>query len=188
MSIISVLTATDFKTKFSRGFSYLPVYSSATTYNLGNVAYYTNGLFYSALSNGVINIIPTNTTYWAQIQASIYDYILDTDITNAMSEAVSQFNLGLFDIDSDAINAFMYLSAHYLVVNFNNAGINSVGAFSVNSRTVGSVSESFTIPQWVTQDSILSDYATTAYGQRYLNLIKTRLIGNVTAVCGGTNA
>jgi len=116
------------------------------------------------------------------------DFITDYDIEKAYTEAKINFNPGLFGDDEQLKVCYLYLSAHYLVNDIQTAaqGLNSVGYAPVNSRSVGSVSESYTIPDWMGQDPYLSNFTTTRYGQKYLSLIKPLLIGNVQVYQGWT--
>lgn len=116
------------------------------------------------------------------------DFVRDDDITKAFTEAKCVFNPGLFGDDDSLKTTYLYLAAHYLVNDLQTSaqGVNSVGFFPVNSRSVGGVSESYTIPEWVTKDPILSAFSTTRYGIKYLSLIKPLLIGNVQVAFGWT--
>jgi hypothetical protein len=116
------------------------------------------------------------------------DYVTDFDITKAMSEAGINFNDGLFSSDDELRITFLYITAHYLVNDLQTAmeGVSSVGYFTVASRSVGSVSESYDIPAWMKTDPNLSFYMTSRYGQKYLSLIKPLLIGNVQCYEGAT--
>lgn len=116
------------------------------------------------------------------------DYVMDSDITRAFAEATINFNEALFSTDDSLKLTFLYLSAHYLVNDLQTAkmGLSSNGFFSVNSRSIGSVSESYTIPEWMTKDPVLGAFATTRYGQKYISLIKPLLIGNVVVYDGAT--
>ena len=80
---------------------------------------------------------------------------------------------------------FLYLTAHYLTIDFNNAiGKNNIGILT--SKSVGSVSEGYTIPNWLANSSALSVYASTGYGIKYASLIRPYLIGNVMLFKGAT--
>ena len=116
------------------------------------------------------------------------EFVTDDDITKAYSEAQMNFNPGLFDNDNDLMLCFLYLAAHYLCTDFQMAGqgLSSVGYNPVSSRSVGSVSESYAIPEWIQKDPILSAFSTTRYGQKYISLIKGLLIGNVGIAMGAT--
>lgn len=106
--------------------------------------------------------------------------ITDADLTKAMFEASVNFNEDLFE-DADVLKvAYLYLSAHFLCVNLQTAasGYNSVGYSPVSSRSVGGVSESYEIPEWLRKDPVLFSFNTTRYGQTYLSMVRPLLIGN----------
>jgi len=115
-------------------------------------------------------------------------YVTNNDLTKAFTEAKINFNEGLFSDDDQLRTTFLYLAAHYLVNDLQTAvnGLGSTGFFPVASRSVGSVSESYSMPSWVTNDPVLGAYTTTRYGQKYLSLIKPLMIGNVTVYQGAT--
>lgn len=98
------------------------------------------------------------------------DYVLDTDILRAFEEAKGSFNPSLFLNDSTAKLYFCYVAAHYLVMDLNNA-MNSLSmGFNgmVSSKSVGSVSESYAIPQWLMNSPQYAMFAQTGYGRKYL--------------------
>jgi len=109
-------------------------------------------------------------------------------VVKAFKEAIVNFNPGLFSTDDQLEVCYLYLAAHYLVNDIQTAqqGVNSTGYAPVNSRSVGSVSESYTLPDWMAQDPYLSNFTTTRYGQKYLSMIKPLLIGNVQVYQGWT--
>jgi hypothetical protein len=116
------------------------------------------------------------------------EYITDADLTKAFTEAKINFNQGLFGTDDQLKTTFLYLAAHYLVNDLQTAtaGVGSAGFFPVTSRSVGSVSESYGLPNWMMNDPVFGAYATTRYGQKYLSLIKPLLVGNVAVYEGAT--
>ena len=116
------------------------------------------------------------------------DYVLDADITKAFTEAKANFNVDLFSNDDTLKFCYLYLTAHYLVSDFQAGGLNSVGYNLVSGRSVGSVSESYQIPDWIAKDPTLSQYWTTRYGQKYVSMIRPLLIGNVGISYGATTA
>jgi len=128
-----------------------------------------------------------------------YDFIQDTDIQNAYNDAMPLLNQGLFSFQPGASNAdaiitqgFLYLAAHCLCLNIKaaDAGVNSTGTggFPVASRSVGSVSESYSIPKDYTDDPILAQYTQTAYGMKYLAMVLPALRGNFGFAIGGAQA
>ena len=116
------------------------------------------------------------------------DYVMDADITRAFAEADINFNESLFGTDASLKLTFLYLAAHYLVNDLKAAeqGSRSAGEFPVSSRSIGGVSESYAIPNWILNDPVLGQFATTKYGMKYISLVKPLLIGNVVVYEGST--
>lgn len=170
MSCININTVTIeyFKTLFSRDFPYLPVYVDGKAYFKDDVVYY-NGNFYKSLTDGN-ETAPTNTTNWALTPDSVENYIQDSDIERAFEEAKGSFNTALFSDCNTAQMYFCYVAAHYLVMDIYNAqnalsmGFNGM----VASKSVGSVSESYGIPQWIMNSPLYGMFAQTGYGRKYL--------------------
>lgn len=185
---LSSITVANFKAQFPRDFAYLPVWV-AGTYNQGEEVYYAlTRLFYTAKANGV-NSVPTTTADWDVTTDSIDNYVQDSDITRAFAEAMVVFNQRLFTTDANIKMAFLYVTAHYLCIDLQNAmgGINSASPVGImNGRTVGSVSESYSIPQRYLDNPVLAGYAKTGYGQKYLSLVLPKLVGNFGVVAGTT--
>lgn len=178
-------TVSDFKTLFPR-FSpmYLPTYV-AGTYFKGDIVYYGT-LFYECIAVSTTNL-PTNTTDWKLYNDSVLNYTQDADIQEAYAEAWINFNEGLFPDDATALKVFLYLAAHYLTVDFMNAlGSNQIGILT--SKSVGSVSEGYSIPAWLLNNPMLSMYANTGYGIKYASLIKPYITGNFFIVKGSITA
>lgn len=184
---LSTITTTDFKTLFRRDFPYLPTYDSTKTYNIGDKVYYS-GLFYEAKTDGIINILPTVTASWNKVSDNADNYIQDDDITRAFQEAEISFNQGLFGTDDQIKMGYLYLTAHYLVNDIRTSmqGISSVGEQTVSSRTVGSVSESYSIPDHYVDNPTFAFYTKSGYGLKYLNMVFPRLRGNFGVVDGTT--
>lgn len=180
-------TIQDFKDLFFRDFPYLPIWAVVNQpYNTDDEVYYeVTKLFYKALKDGVVSV-PTDTNDWVKITDDINNYVLDADIEKAFQEANASFNESLYTSEEYKKQAYLYLTAHYLVLDLRNSqtGIQSTGVFSVNSRSVGSVSESYTIPERFIKNPILAYYTSSGYGLKYLNLTYPRIVGNVVAVSG----
>ena len=153
---INSITTDEFKALFSRDFPYLPFYMYGKTYFINDIVYY-QGAFYISLKDE------------------------NTDISRAFTEAKMNFNPKLFPKCDECRVAFCYLAAHYLVIDLNNA-MNPLalgGMGLVQSKSVGSVSESYAIPQWIMNDKNLGLYAQTGYGRKYISLIMPKLHGNI---------
>ena len=171
------VTVEEFKAQFPR-FSpmYLPVYILGNTYFKDDVVFYGN-LFYKCQALTTTND-PTNTDDWAIYNDSTLNYTRDEDIQEAIQEAGINFNKDLFECCNKAKTAFLMLVAHYLTVDFNNAlGNNQVGIMT--SKSVGSVSQGYSIPTWLSSNPALSAYTTTGYGIKYATLIQPYLCGQI---------
>ena len=154
------VTVAEFKAQFPRFTPvYLPVYVAGNTYFKDDVVYYES-LFYRCKHDGV-STLPTVQNDWQLINQSVLNYTQDSDIVNAMAEARINFNEMLFGDDAKLV--FLYLTAYYLTVDFQNA-LGQANAGIVTSKSVGSVSESYGIPQWMLQDRVLSAYTKNGYG------------------------
>lgn len=177
-----IITAADFKLQFPRFTpEYLPVYTQGT-YFKGDIVYY-EGLFYKAIVDSTTNL-PTDTSDWELYNDSVLNYTQDGDILNASLEANVNFNEGLFPDEAIKKLVFLYLVAHYLTIDFRNAlGTNQIGL--VASKSVGSVSESYSIPNWIMGNAGLAPYATTGYGIKYATLLRPYLVGNFFIAKGG---
>jgi hypothetical protein len=57
----------------------------------------------------------------------------------------------------------------------------------VSSRSVGSVSESYDVPDEYKTSPILAMYTTTPYGMKFLQLALPNMVGNMAGLYGGTN-
>lgn len=190
---VSDITISDFKTSFGRDFAFLPVWSAGSSYNTGEEVYYTNRLFYTCLYDGVTST-PATIEDWRKIADEdgkpindVNDYVNDTDIQKAFDDATCGFNTSLFN-DAEFKTAFLYLAAHCLCLNIRTAmqGVMSKGEFNSSSKSVGAVSESYTIPQSYLKDPILSHYTKTNYGLKYLSMAIPKIQGNVTVAYGAT--
>ena len=180
------ITVSDFKTQFPRFTpEYLPVYVADSTHFKGDIVYYSGtGLFYECIVTTTTNA-PTNTTDWKLYNDSVLNYTQDSDILEAINEAFVNFNERLFPDEATAKLVFLFLAAHYLTLDFNIAlGNAQIGI--TTSKSVGSVSESYAVPQWLLNNAALSSYATTPYGIKYASLIRPYLVGNFFIVRGNT--
>ena len=116
------------------------------------------------------------------------DYILDKDITKAFDETQVVFNQALLGTDEEITLGYLYLSAHYLCLDYQAAvgGISGKSSFNTAAKTVGSVSETFDIPTAYKDDPQLNFYTKTPYGIKYLSLVQSGLVGNMSVLVGAT--
>ena len=101
------------------------------------------------------------------------EYIQDSDIAKAFVQANMNINQGLFRDQALFSMCYMYLAAHYLVIDMQMAatGINGVYTWVEQSKSVGSVSQSFAIPQQILNDPYMSMLTKTKYGAKYVEMI-----------------
>lgn len=136
---------------------------------------------------------PTTTEFKAYHDRSFpygstIEQVRDADITKAIAQAAVNFNAALFDDQATYTLCFLWLAAHYLVIDLRAASQGVAGNFSwlQTSKSVGSVSESFTIPQRILDNPYFALIAQTPFGAKYLSLILPQLTGNVYVVGGAT--
>jgi hypothetical protein len=115
-------------------------------------------------------------------------HVTDADITKAEALAGINFNEALWESQAIFTQAFLLLSAHYLVENLraSGGGLNGQYAGNTINKSVGNVSEGYQIPERVGKSPFLSGLYTTRYGAQYVGLISLRLIGNVATIRGAT--
>ena len=179
-------TVDGFKAQFP-SLPYLPEYIYGKAYFKGDIVYVEPNFYKSLVDNNLSDV--TDTQKWALYNDTELNYITDNLISEAFGEAATNFNADLFPDCNTAVRIFYYLAAHFLVVDVNN----SANPFSLGfmgftqSKSVGSVSESYGVPQWMLNDPLLSGYAQTGFGRKYLTLIKPFLVGNIIYTAGRVN-
>lgn len=189
MASIKNANTSDFIALFNRDLTpyMLPFYDSSKAYFTGDIVYY-NSKFYESQTDANTTA-PTDTENWKLANVSASNYITENDILRAFSEAKVNFNPTLFDCDDEALMVFYYLAMHYLVIDITNALSPMTTGFIgfTQSKSVGSISESYGIPQWMLNNALLSGYAQTGYGRKYLSLIQPYLVGNIIITKGAIN-
>lgn len=115
--------------------------------------------------------------------------VMDADIESAFEEVDVFINQDLFDTQAAFTLGYLYLAAHYLVMNLRASSQGVAGKYSwlQSGRGVGSVSESIAIPDQILAHPQLSILSQTNYGVRFLTMVLPTLTGNVFSVEGGTN-
>lgn len=116
------------------------------------------------------------------------NFVLDQDIINAFNLVDTNINQALWSGQIAYQTAYLYLAAHYLVLNLRNSsqGLNGQYNWAQNSKAVAGVSEGFTIPQRVIDNPDFMAYTKTNYGAFYLNLLWPLLVGQCFSVHGRT--
>lgn len=181
------VTVVQFKEYFFRDFPFLPIYDATETYFEGDIVY-KNGNFFSSLINCNLGHDVSEEGYWKPVRVDKYEYVLDQDITKALNQALINSNERFGEDDNDKVIIFLHLVAYYLLVDLKNSsvGINSAYGGLVSSKSVGDVSESYAIPQWLMNSPMYSMYSQNGYGLKYLSLIAPYLAVTVLYSSGGT--
>lgn len=107
--------------------------------------------------------------------------VTDYDIANALRDALSfNMSMALWGSQSAFTMAYCYLAAHYLCITAQASGAGLAGQadWVRNSKTVGDVTESFSIPERVLRSPFLAKISRTTYGSKFLELVSPSLIGN----------
>ncbi len=114
--------------------------------------------------------------------------IIDADITKAFTYVNINMNSELFGDQASFAIGYLLLSAHYLVMNIraSSQGINGQFNFTQNSKSVGSVSEAFGIPQRILDNPDWAILCKTNYGAQFIQLVLPQLSGQIFAVGGST--
>lgn len=114
--------------------------------------------------------------------------ILDSDISKAFQMTNINVNEGLFGYQASYTVAYLLLSAHYLVMNLraSSQGINGQFNFLEQNKSVGSIAQSFAIPQRVLDNPDWAILCKTNYGAQFIQLILPQLAGNMFTVFGST--
>ena len=117
------------------------------------------------------------------------DTVMDQDILNAITDAASNFNPGLFGDQGTYTTCYLNLSAHFLVMSLRASSQGIAGQYEwlVSSKGVGSVSEGLAIPPRIMDNPEFAMLTKTPYGAKYLFMVLPLLAGNIVSVCGGTN-
>lgn len=134
------------------------------------------------------NSLAINLTITESYPGNPNTQILDQDITSSFLSTNVNINPGLFPDQGTYTLAYLFLSAHYLVMNIRQSsqGINGQYNFLQASKGVGSVNESFSIPERIMANPYWAMLTKTNYGQSYLQLLLPQLAGQFYTVMGTT--
>lgn len=178
-------TVSGFKAQFP-SLPYVPEYISGMIYFKGDIVFVNPNFYQSLVDNNTSDV--SDTQKWIPYSQTIYNYISDEQISEAFVEAQINFNPELFGNCNNIYTVFYYLAAHYLVIDLNIMQAPFATGFLglLQSKSVGSVSASFGVPQWVMSDPNLGLYAQTQFGLKYLSLLLPYLNGQFFIVQGKT--
>ncbi len=116
--------------------------------------------------------------------------VMDADITSAYTLVLVNMNPALWANQGNYTVGFLYLAAHYMVLNLraSSQGLNGQYNWVQNSKTVQGVTEAFTIPQRLIDNPFFMMLTKTNYGARFFELVLPQLSGQVFSVYGRTRA
>lgn len=188
ISVFDNTTIQDFKDYFKYDFKYLIPYSDNITF-MKNVVVINDYIFYQSLKNGNLNNSLDNEEWWQEIEnEDIKNYIADWQIEKAMFQARNQINANLFGKNEDLLKmCYLYLSAHFLVVDNSMFQGNGLSSQMISSKSVDGVSVSYSIPQSILNNPLYAYLSKTEYGLKYLTYIIPMINGYSRVVCGGTS-
>ncbi len=114
--------------------------------------------------------------------------VLDADIVKAIGQAEVNWNPGLWGSQSAFTIGFLYLTAHWLVIDLrmSSQGINGQYQWTEASKSVGNVAQAFAIPQRILDNPTFAMFAQTNYGAKYLQLLLPQLVGQTFIAYGST--
>lgn len=115
--------------------------------------------------------------------------VMDSDICKAYKNVNAALNRSLADDQCQFTLFYLLLAAHFLVMNLRASSQGIAGSYSwlQTSKSVGSVSESFQIPQYILDNPLLSMYAKTTYGAQFLMYMIPKLTGTMFGTPRRTN-
>ncbi len=116
--------------------------------------------------------------------------VLDSDIAKSFQMTNVNFNQDLWQDQGAYTVGYLLLSAHYMVMSLraSSQGLSGQFGWVQSSKSVGSVAESFSIPQRILDNPEFAMLAKTTYGAQFLLLILPQLSGQVFSVHGTTRA
>lgn len=112
--------------------------------------------------------------------------VCDDDLMNALMRAGVNFPCFFGDQTSYSL-AYLTLSAHKLcmALGASSKGITGQGVWLTTSKSVGSVSESYGVPDRIMNNPVFAELSKTRYGMEYLVMCLPRLVGAVVSAHGG---
>lgn len=183
-SFLDTITPQDFKDYFKRGFIYASIWNNTDTYNTGNIVYYNLTDLYYQCKNNNITSLPTTANDWTPLLSKAY--ILDDDIEKAYFQAKEGgLNVTAFKDDLGKM-VFLYLTAHYLCIDFSLNGLSMGGSQGLlTSRRVDDVALDYGFPQRLINDPFYFGLLKTGYGAKALTYIYSNSVSKMYAILPG---
>lgn len=115
--------------------------------------------------------------------------VTDKDITRAFFEGQVSANIDLSPDQDIYTMWYLYAAAHFLVMDLRASAGGLEGSFqwTTQSKSVGSVSESYAIPQIVIDNPLLNMWTKTPYGAKLLQMMLPYFVAPIFPVCGMTH-
>lgn len=116
--------------------------------------------------------------------------ITDNDISRAMLEGEMAANLDLAYDQASYTMWYLYATAHFLVNDLRTAfgGLEGSFQWTTTSKSVGSVSESYAVPESVQNNPALALWFRTNYGAKLMTMMMPYFVAPILSVCGRTHA
>ncbi len=116
--------------------------------------------------------------------------VTDSDIVNAFNLVNINMNGGLFGTQQGYTLGYLYLSAHFLVMNLraSSQGINGQYNWIQASKSVQGVSEGFSIPERMMSNPFFAMLTKTNYGAQFFQIVLPALTGQIFSTRGTTRA
>lgn len=116
--------------------------------------------------------------------------VTDADITRAMFEGEVTANVDLAPDQATYTMWYLYAAAHFLVMDLraSSQGLEGQYQWTTQSKSVGSVSESFAIPQYIIDNPLLNMWTKSNYGAKLMMMMMPYFIAPIFSVCGRTHA
>lgn len=114
--------------------------------------------------------------------------ILDQDIANAFNYVNVNFSQDFWADQTSFYLGYNLLAAHFLVLNIRQSSQGILGQYNFNesSKSAGSVSQAFSIPQRILDNPEFAMLTKTNYGAQFLFLILPQLAGQMFNAFGTT--
>jgi len=114
--------------------------------------------------------------------------VMDSDITKGIDDASVFINTELFGEQDIYDVAFLNLAAHFMVMSLqaSSQGVNGQFEWNHGSKGVGSISESFQVPQRIMENPQYAWLVKTHYGLKFLMMILPQLSGQIYTIAGST--
>lgn len=123
------------------------------------------------------------------------DSVTDADIQRGLEEAVPLFNADLLSTVAEQNSAYLFIAAHNMVMNIQAAGglsaiprgrgVRNVGEGVMVSKGIGQANVTYQVPPpRIAESPTLLYFFRTDFGQRYIQMVVSRLSGHMAVVAG----